>query len=203
MDKSPKLFIIAGCNGAGKTTAAFTLLPQMLGCRQFVNADEIARGLSPFDPDSVAFAAGRIMLSRVSQLLRRGVTFAIETTLATRSYASLIQKAKATGYTVELFFVWLTSPLAAKLRVARRVAEGGHDIPEHIIERRYCAGLANLFEVFLPIVDFWTIVDNSRGLYNIVASTLDIIDPHTYSQIKETYDRNRNGEAAATVASGF
>lgn len=192
MEANPKLFIIAGCNGAGKTTAAFTLLPQIFGCKQFVNADEIARGLSPFDPAAVAFAAGRIMLRRVAELVKAHVTFAIETTLATRSYASLVRTAQKAGYSVELLFVWLTSPLAAKIRVARRVAEGGHDIPDHIIERRYAAGLANLFDIFIPIVDFWTIVDNSAGLYRIVASSLEIIDQHTYRQIKAIYDKNRN-----------
>ena len=195
-ETSPKLFIIAGCNGAGKTTAAMTLLPEMLGCHQFVNADEIAHGLSPFGPASVAFTAGRIMLARVAILMAARATFAIETTLATRSYAQLIKAAHKAGYTVELLFVWLASPQAAKVRVARRVAEGGHDIPDHIIERRYAAGLANLFDVFMPIVDFWTIVDNSQGLYEIVASTLKIENETTYSQIKATYDRNRDGKTA-------
>lgn len=203
MKDTPKLFIIAGCNGAGKTTAAFTLLPQMLGCCQFVNADEIARGLSPFNPDSVAFTAGRIMLARVAELMRKHVSFAIETTLATRSYAALVRKAHGYGYEVELLYVWLSSPLAAKIRVARRVAEGGHDIPEHIIERRYAAGLTNLFEVFLPIVDFWTIVDNSRGMYAIVASSLDINDQQSFSQIKATYDRYRNGKTPPAAPTGL
>lgn len=193
MSDTPKLFIISGCNGAGKTTAASTLLPELLGCRQFVNADEIAKGLSPFDPSSVSFAAGRIMLNRIDELLAAGETFAIETTLATRSYASLIKKAKALGYSIELLYVWLSSVEAARMRVARRVAEGGHDIPDHIIERRYHLGLQNLFDVFLPLVDFWTITDNSLGRLEIVASSRRIENQDTYTKIKETYDRSRNG----------
>lgn len=193
MELAPKLYIIAGCNGAGKTTAAFTLLPQMLQCHNFVNADEIAHGLSPFDPASVAFTAGRIMLARVKALMAAGATFGIETTLATRSYAALVRAAQRIGYQVELLYVWLSSPLAAKIRVARRVAEGRHDIPDNIIERRYYNGIANLFEVFIPIVDFWTIVDNSRGLYKIVASSRGIEDHRTLSLMKSSYDRSRNG----------
>lgn len=189
MQQSPKLYIIGGCNGAGKTTAAFTLLPQILKCHNFVNADEIARGLAPFDPASAAFTAGRIMLARVQSLLQARETLAIETTLATRSYASLVKAARLMGYQVELLFVWLSSPLAAKIRVARRVAEGGHDIPDHIIERRYYNGLTNLFDVFIPIVDFWTIVDNSRGLYKIIASSRGIVDHRTYSLIRTSHDR--------------
>lgn len=201
-DSAPKLFIIAGCNGAGKTTAAMTLLPDLLGCKQFVNADEIAHALSPYDPAAVAFTAGRIMLARVAILMAARATFAIETTLATRSYSQLIKAAHKAGYTVELIFVWLSSPQAAKVRVARRVAEGGHDIPDHIIERRYAAGLTNLFDVFMPIVDFWTIVDNSQGLYEIVASSLKVENPDTYSQIKATYDRNRNGKTPVATKDG-
>lgn len=202
-ESKPKLFIIAGCNGAGKTTAAMTLLPELLGCNQFVNADEIAHTLSPHDPSAVAFTAGRIMLARVAILMAARSTFAIETTLATRSYAALARAAQKAGYTVELLFVWLSSPQAAKVRVARRVAEGGHDIPDNIIERRYAAGLANLFDVFMPIVDFWSIVDNSQGLYEIVASSLRVENPTTYSQIQATYERNRNAKSAVTPTDGL
>ncbi len=180
----PKLYIIAGCNGAGKTTASYTILPEIFGCREFVNADEIAHGLSPLRPEKVAIDAGRIMLRRIDKLLRAGETFAIETTLATRSYFSLIRRAHSLGYIVELIYVWLCSVALARERVARRVAEGGHDIPSHVVERRYRMGLKNLFELFIPAVDLWTIVDNSEGLLELVAASEGIINQETYHKIR-------------------
>lgn len=181
--QAPKLFIIAGCNGAGKTTASFTVLPEVFGCRNFVNADEIAHGLSPLDSRNVAIDAGRIMLRRIKKLLDSRQTFAIETTLATRSYRALVRKAHALGYVVELIYVWLCSVGLACERVARRVAEGGHDIPDHIVARRYRQGIRNLFDIFIPAVDLWTIVDNSQGALEIVAASEGIINQDTYSEI--------------------
>lgn len=181
---APKLFIIAGCNGAGKTTASFTVLPEIFGCSNFVNADEIAHGLSPLSPGHVAIDAGRIMLKRIDKLLAKRMTFAIETTLATRSYRALVEKAHKLGYVVELIYVWLCSVALARERVARRVAEGGHDIPAHIVERRYRQGIKNLFDIFMPAVDLWTIVDNSQGLLEIVAASEGIINHDTYKKIQ-------------------
>lgn len=125
----PRLYIIAGCNGAGKTTASFTVLPDALECREFVNADEIARGLSPFNPEEMAIEAGRLMLRRIQQLIAERRTFAIETTLATRSYRNTVRRAHAAGYEVILLFFWLPSPELAISRVAQRVRNGGHNIP--------------------------------------------------------------------------
>jgi predicted ABC-type ATPase len=122
------LYIIAGCNGAGKTTASFTVLPEMLNCKEFVNADEIARGLSPFNPEGVAIEAGRLMISRIIELLKEGTTFAFETTLATRSYVKLIRQAQKRGYFVTLLFFSLETPEQAVKRVEKRVSEGGHNI---------------------------------------------------------------------------
>ena len=156
------LYIISGCNGAGKTTASYTVLPDILDCREFVNADEIARGLSPFNPESVAIEAGRLMLSRIEELLRRNESFSIETTLATKSYINLVRRAQAQGYTVRLLFFWLNSPELALQRIAERVAKGGHDIPEPIARRRYVAGINNLFRLFMDEVDYWAIFDNSE-----------------------------------------
>lgn len=164
----PTLYIIAGCNGAGKTTASMTVLPEVLDCREFVNADEIAKGLSPLNPKSMALEAGKLMLHRINQLLARHSSFAIETTLATRSYRSLVERAKAEGYTVILLFFWLPSPEMAESRVANRVAEGGHDIPKDVIHRRYWAGLKNFFNIFAPIVDKWSLFDNSENTAPIV-----------------------------------
>ena len=127
MDRK-NLYIIAGCNGAGKTTASFTILPEIINCDEFINADEIARGLSPFQPEKVAFEAGRIMLNRINTLLESHKTFAFETTLATKSYKNYIMKAKKQGYKISLIFFWLNSVELAKTRVKNRVKEGGHDI---------------------------------------------------------------------------
>ena len=124
-----KLYIIAGCNGAGKTTASYTVLPEILDCREFVNADEIAKGLSPFNPSSVAIEAGRLMLKRIGELLSAGVSFSVETTLSTRSYINLIHQAQSQGYSVSLIYFWLNSPELAIERVKQRVANGGHDVP--------------------------------------------------------------------------
>ena len=161
-DMAKNLYIISGCNGAGKTTASYTVLPEILDCREFVNADEIARGLSPFNPESVAIEAGRLMLSRIEELLRRNESFSIETTLATKSYINLVRRAQTQGYTVRLLFFWLNSPELALQRIAERVAKGGHNSPEPIARRRYVAGINNLFTLFMGEVDYWDIYDNSE-----------------------------------------
>lgn len=157
----PNLYILAGPNGAGKTTAAYTLLPQFLDVIEFVNADEIARGLSPFNVDSVAFEAGRLMLQRIDHLLGRGIDFAFETTLSTRSYVQTIRRAKEAGYTVTLLFVYLSSAEMAVNRVAKRVAMGGHNIPVDVVHRRYERALSNLFTLYLTICDSFLMINNS------------------------------------------
>lgn len=181
-DSEPKLYIIAGCNGAGKTTASMTVLPEVLDCREFVNADEIAKGLSPFKPEEVAIEAGKIMLRRINRLLDARCSFAIETTLATRSYKSLVEKAKDAGYTVILLFFWLPSPEMAEERVAARVASGGHDIPKDVIHRRYWLGLRNLFDIFAPIVDAWSLYDNSFSQFPIVVGN-EIVNQELLTKI--------------------
>ena len=158
---SKNLYIISGCNGAGKTTASYTVLPEILNCKEFVNADEIARGLSPFNPESVAIEAGRLMLQRIDFLLEKDISFSIETTLSTKSYINLVRRAQEKGFSVRILFFWLNSPELAIRRVAERVAKGGHNIPEPIIRRRYTAGLKNLFNLFMDQVDYWDIYDNS------------------------------------------
>jgi predicted ABC-type ATPase len=164
----PNLYIIAGCNGAGKTTASFTILPEILKVREFVNADSIAAGLSPFNVESVAFEAGRIMLKRIQQLMEEKEDFAFETTLSTRSYASSIKKAKTKGYKISLLYFWLISPDFAKQRVAKRVSKGGHNIPDEVVGRRYYRGISNLLNLYTPIVDNWTVIDNMDVEPNII-----------------------------------
>lgn len=186
------LYIIAGCNGAGKTTASFTILPEILQCDQFVNADEIAKGLSPFRPESVAFEAGRIMLSRIEQLFVENQTFAIETTLATKIYKNKIIEARKKGYQVVLLFFWLESAAMAIDRVRIRVAEGGHDIPEDVIIRRYYSGINNLFDIYINIVDQVMILDSSEVLPDTIAfKTLDtdftICNSEKFHGIKKFY----------------
>jgi predicted ABC-type ATPase len=191
-DKKHHLYIIAGCNGAGKTTASFTVLPEMLNCREFVNADEIAAGLSPFNPEGVAIQAGRLMIERIINLLREGETFAFETTLATRSYVKLIQQAQKRGYFVTLSFFSLSTPEQAVKRVEKRVSEGGHNIPLDVIYRRYDNGLKNLFNLYMPICDYWALYDNSICPANKIASgwkteKINIADPAAYHQLKKKY----------------
>ncbi len=195
--ENKKLYIIAGCNGAGKTTASFTILPEILDCKEFVNADEIAKGLSPFQPEKVSLEAGRIMLKRINELLAENQNFAFETTLATKSYKSKITEAKKKGYRVTLLFFWLQTIALAKERVNTRVLEGGHNIAPQIIERRYKNGIKNLFNIYLPLVDGVLIFDNSEGKHELIAERqfneiLNITNNEKFNLLKNEYDDNRN-----------
>lgn len=190
--KKMNLYVIAGCNGAGKTTASFTVLPEMLKCREFVNADEIAAGISPFNPEGVAIQAGRLMIDRIIQLLKDGETFAFETTLATRSYVKLIQQAKKRGYFVTLLFFSLSTSEQAQRRVAQRVSMGGHNIPSDVIVRRYEAGLQNLFQLYMPVCDYWTLYDNSNCPAIRIASgfgteRIEVFDKERYQTLYKKY----------------
>lgn len=188
--REKSLYIISGCNGAGKTTASYTVLPEVLDCQEFVNADEIARGLSPFNPESVAIEAGRLMLQRIQELLKEEKTFSIETTLSTKSYKSLVQEAHAKGYKVKLIFFWLDTPETAINRVAQRVSEGGHNIPTETIIRRYHAGIKNLFNIYMNHVDYWLLINNTTGDCEYVAEggkDIDtvIFNDETFNKIKQ------------------
>lgn len=199
--KRMNLYIIAGCNGAGKTTASFTVLPEMLNCREFVNADEIAKGLSPFNPEGVAIQAGRLMIDRIIHLLKEGETFAFETTLATRSYVNLIQRAQKRGYFVTLLFFSLSTAEQAVARVAKRVSLGGHNIPTEVIQRRYTAGLQNLFQLYIPVVDYWTLYDNSgipgeKIAFGWKDERINIVDEEKYKRLYERYAQTEEGGEA-------
>jgi predicted ABC-type ATPase len=154
--------MIAGPNGAGKTTAAADILIGALAVQEFVNADIIAKGLSSFRPESVAFDAGRIMLQRLHHLTAEHANVAFETTLASRTFASWIKTLTPTGYQFRLFFLWLPSADMAVERVRERVREGGHHVPEDVIRRRYEAGLKNFFHIYCPIAASWRFYDNSH-----------------------------------------
>lgn len=194
MDEERQLYIISGCNGAGKTTASYTVLPEILDIKEYVNSDEIARGLSPFNPASMNYQAGRLMVRRIDELLALGESFGIETTLSTRSYVSLIRKAHKRDYRVSLLFFWIESPEMAEMRVAKRVAEGGHDIPRHVIYRRYYSGLNNLFQLYMPEVDYWAVFDNSSLSRVFVAdggrnARERIFNVEIYNKMKENVGR--------------
>lgn len=192
---SKDLYIIAGCNGAGKTTASFTILPDILNCKEFVNADEIAKGLSPFQPEKVSIEAGRIMLERINDLLNSQENFAFETTLATKSYRSKIFLARTKGYNVTLLFFWLRNVDLAIERVRTRVIEGGHHIETDVIRRRYKNGIKNLFEIYLPIADEIMIFDNSEGKHDLIAektieSEIEVLNKVKFNQLKSYYEEN-------------
>ena len=181
------LLIIAGPNGAGKTTTAMYLLPNVLHLRHFVNADLIAKGLSPFDPAMANWNAARIMVERMQQLTDGQETFAVETTLASRSFVSVIERCKQAGYLTELLFIALPSPELAKRRIASRVSRGGHDVSGDIVERRFYLGLKNFFEIYMKHVDVWTFAENvENGLVKIAEKPLNE-EPIVHDTIRFSY----------------
>lgn len=184
------IYIIAGCNGAGKTTASYTILPEILDCKEFVNADEIAKGLSPFQPEKVSFEAGRIMLDRIETLLKLDQSFAFETTLSTKSYKNKLVAAKKQGFKVKLLFFWLPTIEMAINRVAIRVSEGGHNIPKEIIARRYVRGIENLFKIYIPLCDEWMVFDNSETdaekiAQGVTTISMEVLDEKNWNLFKK------------------
>jgi predicted ABC-type ATPase len=190
----PNLYIISGCNGAGKTTASYAILPEMLNCREFVNSDEIAKGLSPFNANTMAVAveASRIMYKRIRELIEMAETFALETTLASRSIAKLIKDAQSKGYNVTLLYFWLNTPDLAVERVKNRVAAGGHNVNEPTVRRRYRTGILNLFTLYMPICDYWMITDNSLSPMEVIAKGFRNGDREIYNAV--VYNKLKNYE---------
>jgi predicted ABC-type ATPase len=164
-----RLYIIGGPNGDGKTTAALKILPEFLNCIEYVNADSIAVGLSPFNLSSVHMQAGRLMLSRIDELIEESIDFAFESTLASRSFVHLIERVKKRNYKINIIYFWLASPELAIERVAKRVQKGGHNIPEETIKRRYERSRKNFMELYLPTCDGWSVYDNSYNNPVLVA----------------------------------
>ncbi len=185
----PRLFILAGCNGSGKTTASYSLLPELLECSEFVNSDEFAKSLSPFNPSEASVIASRYMLIKIKYLLSRKIDFIIETTLATRSLTNIINEAKSLGYEVTLLYFWLSSVDLAISRVKKRVETGGHSIPEEVIRRRYTMGLKYFFEIYSPICHRWVLADNSKSPFVVVAEgtkdNIQIKDEEKYAIIRK------------------
>jgi len=166
-----RAIIIAGPNGAGKTTFAREFLPREAACPAFINADLIAQGLSPFQPAAAALRAGRLMLEMVSDHVGRGESFAIETTLSGRLYAKLIPRWRSEGYEVAIFFLELSDVELAIRRVADRVSQGGHSVPEAVIRRRFTAGVRNFEEIYKPLVNAWRHYDNSEEEPRLLAAS--------------------------------
>ncbi len=189
---SSNIYIVAGPNGAGKTTFAKEFLPNYAECLDFVNADFIARGISPFSPERVAIRAGRLMLEQIQLLADRKRDFGFETTLSGKTYFRLLQELKARGYRSHLFFLWLPSIDIALERIADRVRRGGHNIPEDVVRRRFKRGLPNLFQIYRPLLDFWAIIDNSTDTPKLIAhekdKKLEVVKKDIFSLITENVE---------------
>lgn len=191
----PELLIIAGPNGAGKTTFVNTYLPEYTNVREFVNADLIAKGISPFDPEGAMIEAGKLLLGRVRQLITEQFSFALESTLSGKSYVSLIHHAKKMGFTIRLYYIYLNSVELSINRIEDRVRKGGHNVEREIVIRRYERSLKNLFSLYLPLVDEWRLIDNSSSNFRPVASGNRthriVLDKILYDDLWRLYGTNK------------
>jgi predicted ABC-type ATPase len=190
--KNPSLYIIAGPNGAGKTTFARQFLPHYAECLEFVNADLIANGLSPFVPERAAIRAGRLMLQQIHLLADRGRDFGFETTLSSKTYVRLLHDLRDRGYRIHLFFLWIPNIDIALERIADRVRRGGHNMPEDVVRRRFQKGLPNLFQLYRPLLDSWVIFDNSSDTPNMIAfeklGQLQIVDSDLFAKLSRNLE---------------
>ena len=177
---SPTIYLIAGCNGAGKTTFAKEFLPKEVKCLRFLNADEIARGLSPLKPSAGAVRAARLLLTQVDECLRRRQTFALESTLSGKTYIRLFRRARQLGYEIELHYLWLSSPAQAIARVRQRVQQGGHHVPATDIRRRFVRSLVHLVDDYLPLATRWAVWDSR----NLPAKRLAISSAHDINFVR-------------------
>lgn len=187
----PSILILAGPNGAGKTTISREVLANTLGFTEFVNADVIAAGLSGFDPERVAFAAGRIMLARLRDLAEARSTFAFESTLASRTFAPWLDQLKLSGYEIHIVYTWLRSSELAVNRVKARIRKGGHSVPPDIITRRYFRSMSNFWNLYRPLAIRWLILDNSDSSLEWVAdgsgtALRAMFDPIRFSKFQES-----------------
>ncbi|MCE5264174.1 MAG: zeta toxin family protein [Deltaproteobacteria bacterium] len=167
--KTKHIYVIAGPNGSGKTTFIRRFLPYYVDCIHFVNADLIAAGLSPFSPETAAIKAGKVMLEQIQEHIDAGHDFAIETTLAGRSYVKLLKGLKEKGYGIHLFYLWLHKPDLALKRISERVRAGGHAVPPEVVRRRFARSVPNFFHLYRPLLDSWMLFDNSADLPRLIA----------------------------------
>jgi predicted ABC-type ATPase len=190
---NPNLYIIAGPNGAGKTTFAKEFLPHYVKCLEFVNADLIASGLSPFSPERAAIRAGRLMLEQIHLLADRGIDFGFETTLSGKGYLRLLRDLKDRGYRISLFFLWVSNIDIALARIADRVRRGGHNVPESVVRRRFNKGLSNFFNLYRPLLDSWAIFDNSTSTPSLVAfeefGKMKILESAVFAGLSENLEK--------------
>jgi predicted ABC-type ATPase len=188
---SPNAYIIAGPNGVGKTTFAREFLPNYADCKNFINADLIAQGMSPFSPETAAFHAGRIMLGEISLFAKRGADFGFETTLSGRSHLHLIRQLKNNGYAAHFFFLWVPSVDLALSRVRARVSEGGHNVPEAVVRRRFGRSIRNFFIHYRRLADSWSLFDNSGATPIVIAfekqGEAHIIEREIYRELVARY----------------
>ena len=189
---NPKIYIIAGPNGAGKTTFATEFLPKYAQCKNFVNADLIAQGLAPFNSKSVEITAGRILLKQIYELAQKREDFAFESTLAGKSYFPFLKKLKKEGYFIHLFFLWIPNVDLALMRIKKRVANGGHNIPAKDVRRRFRRSIKNLFKLYKPLLDSWVLFDNSGIPPQLIAKAqydrLEIFDENLFDKITQKGD---------------
>jgi len=184
---APNCYIIAGSNGAGKTTFAMEFLPHYADCPNFINSDLIAAGLSPFDPNAAMRRAGRLVLQRIRESMQNRTDFAFETTLSGRTYATLINELRAVGYRVHMFYLWIPNPELALMRIRDRVTKGGHNVPARDVRRRYPRTLANLFHLYRPLLNTLHFFDNSRAQLHVIFKDEDgrttVFDASAYTEL--------------------